>query len=448
MKRRDFIKSVSLSSGGFFISSGLKARHHERPNILLVLVDQERFPQHDDPITYPNRERLRATSVEFNNHCAVFPLCSPSRASLLTGLYPHQLGIHSNIYHDNEIPSLDPYVPGLGTVFSRQGYKTGYFGKWHLTKNVEKHETLCDYGFRGGISNQKIAIGSDRLVARNAADFIRDNKASHWFLVCSLINPHDICYPNFNPLYPPERDWKVSMPPNVETDHSGHPKAVQLHPENNPLRYGYVNQEWIKNLKYYYDLIAHADQGLGVLLDALEQSGQWKDTIVVYASDHGEMGGSHGLLNKGFIYEECLRVPFLVSAPGRVSGPRAREDLTCHLDLVPTLCALAGVTWPYQLAGRDLAPLDPAGSDHSPDHVFLEGSAGDVKNTIPWRGITTGEWKYALYINGDEQLFYLPEDPLELDDLSADPEAKAEKKELRRKVREWQRETMDPFRGA
>ncbi|MFO8058503.1 MAG: sulfatase-like hydrolase/transferase [bacterium] len=445
MKRREFLQSAGLGSAGLFLSRG--ARAAERPNILFVLVDQERYPLHDDPVARPQRDRLSETAVKFQNHYAVFPLCSPSRASLMTGRYPHEFGINANIYADEVIPELPRDVPNLGNVFADAGYQSAYFGKWHLSHHVKNRRTPKKYGFSGRISNERIAIGSDPLVAREAAFWMRTHAdQTPWFMVCSLINPHDICYPPFDPLYPSYSDKKVSVPPNLETDLSDNVKAVQMHPENNRDRYGSVGDDWKGNLEYYHDLIMDADKNLGVLLDALEDTGQADNTIVVFTSDHGEMAGSHGLLNKGLIYEEASRVPLWISVPGS-RGPRDRNDLTSHLDFVPTLCGLAGVEWPRPLAGRDLKPGTGEDAVEPVSHVFMEGSAGDLADTIPWRGLCTGEWKYALFMNGEEQLFYLPEDPLELKNLARTGDAAAEKKRFRKLVNDWRRETGDTLRG-
>ena len=447
MKRREFLQGAAAGGAGLLLPRGARGRS-ERPNILFVMVDQERYPLHDDPVSRPQRDRLLSTTVQFNNHHTVFPLCSPSRASLMTGRYPHEFGINANIYADKVIPELSPDVPNLGNVFSEAGYQTGYFGKWHLTHHVRHWRTPRHYGFDGRISNERIAVGSDPLVAREAAWWVRRHEdQGPWFMVCSLINPHDICYPPYDPLYPSMSDKKVSTPPNLEVDHSDNVKAVQLHPDNNRARYDSVGGDWVSNLEYYHDLIMDADKNLGILLDALEDTGQDRNTIVVFTSDHGEMAGSHGLLNKGLIYEEACRVPLWISIPW-LSGGQERTDMTSHLDFVPTLCGLAGVEWPDKLAGRDLRPERGAAAVGPVSHIFMEGSAGDLQKTIPWRGLCTGDWKYALFMNGEEQLFYIPDDPLEMNNLANKGTAGAEKRRFRKMVNDWRRETGDTLRGG
>ncbi len=446
MKRRRFLQSLAAPAG-VMAARRLKAGQVRR-NVLIVLVDQERFPLHHDPGSRPNRERLKSTSVEFTNHYCVYPLCSPSRASLFTGLYPHEAGVHTNIDIACWNPSLPPSLPILGRVFREAGYDTGYFGKWHLTLGHRGESTLRQYGFEHGALNELVAIGRDRPIARRAAHWIRTRKARPWLLVCSLVNPHDICLPWLDPLYPGQKGRAAAAPPNLETDYTGFPEAVRTHRtalSDMRGRYKYVGDDWVKDARFYYDLIDHADVSLGLVLDALHASGQEEDTVIVFTSDHGEMLGSHGLLNKGFIYEENLRVPLWISVPGQVAKHTLRNDLSSHLDIVPTVSSLGGLNWPAPLAGRDLDPVHNAGPE-PPRRIFLEGAAGNLDHTPLWRGTRDGQWKYCRYVNGDEQLYYLKEDPLELHNLAADPEAAADKKRLRASVDQWRAQTHDPIK--
>ncbi|HUT55412.1 MAG TPA: sulfatase-like hydrolase/transferase [bacterium] len=446
MRRRNFLRGMAAAPAVLLGAGGIRAGQRKR-NVLIVLVDQERFPQHGDPAARPNRERLLSTSVEFTNHYCVYPLCSPSRASLFTGLYPHELNVHTNIDIACWNPSLDPAQPFLGTVFKQAGYDTGYFGKWHLTLGHRGERTLAQYGFDAGSLNELVAIGRDRPIARKAAHWIRTRKARPWLMVCSLVNPHDICLPWLDPLYPGNKDRPASVPPNLETNYTGFPEAIRNHRSLSDLRgrYQYVGDDWVKDERFYFDLIDDVDASLGLVLDALHDSGQEQDTAIIYTSDHGEMLGSHGLVNKGFIYEENLRVPLWISVPGRVTRHALRNDLSSHLDVLPTVCALAGVRWPVPLAGRDLDPAGNAGPP-PPRQIFLEGAAGNLDHTPLWRGTFDGQWKYCRYINGDEQLFCLDQDPLELKNLAADPEAAADKKRLRASVDQWRARTNDPIK--
>jgi len=180
-------------------------------------------------------------------------------------------------------------------------------------------------------------------------------------------------------------------------------------------------------------------------LDALEASGQWDNTVVVFTSDHGEMGGSHGLAHKApTMYEENIHVPLWIADPRQVKGFRQCPALASNMDLAPTLAALAGLTWPTPLPGRDLSPA-LAGSDAvGNDHVFCEGSP---RRDATWRGLRTPEWKYWHYDNGEELLFNLTRDPLELANLAADPAAASTLSSMRDKVRAWRRDTHDPING-
>ncbi len=202
---------------------------------------------------------------------------------------------------------------------------------------------------------------------------------------------------------------------------------------------------WLDYIRYYCRLIEDVDEQLGRVLDALEASGQWDNTIVVFTSDHGEMAGSHGLAFKGHtLYEEGIRVPLWISDPRHVKAPRSHHGLVSLLDLVPTLAALAGVNWPAPLSGLDLSPLIQGRETPARDHVFCEGSAGMVYG---FRGMRTAQWKYWHYTTGEELLFNLQEDPLEMKNLAADKAGAGALSGLRDQVRQWRRDTHDPMKG-
>jgi choline-sulfatase len=186
------------------------------------------------------------------------------------------------------------------------------------------------------------------------------------------------------------------------------------------------------------------DQNLGRVLDALVESGQWDNTVVIFTSDHGEMGASHGLHHKSpTMYEENLRVPLWISDPRRMSDFRQCDELVSNIDLAPTLCSIAGVRWPGPLPGTDLDGILEGDSEINRDQVFAEGGLLHVAH---WRGLRTREWKYWHYSNGEELLFNIAEDPYEMNNLAEDNEAGDILTGFRERVRQWRRETNDPVK--
>ncbi len=446
--RREFLKdSASLAAlagvGGW---SPASARVNDRPNILIVLDDQERQPMHTPRLSLPNRDRLRPNAVEFTQVCCTYPLCSPSRSTIMTGRYPHEVGILTNVDFAAKNPSLSTLVPNLGRVFSEAGYKTVYFGKWHLSRRAHWIGNLFRYGFDSPhVSNQLVAIGSDPRVTQNAADWISQNRdKGPWLMVYSPINPHDICLPGLAKYYPSEKNYDVSLPPNFEPELAPAIKTLQGHHEINAVENMLPNDEqgWLDYIRFYCYLLEDVDRNLGKVLDALWASGQRDNTVVIFTSDHGEMGSSHGLAHKGpTMYEENLRIPLWISDPRQVSGFRQCDSLISNLDLLPTLCSLAGVRWPEPLQGLDLSPVLSGADGIERDHIFCEGSP---RPTAVWRGVRTHEWKYWHYINGEEILFNLTEDPFEMKNLARDPDARNMIQRFRKMVQNWRRDTNDP----
>jgi len=449
ISRRDFLKETA-AAGAMLPLAGLSAlawtapaAGDRPPNLLIFFSDQERPWINLPPLSRPNRERLRPNAVEFTQYFCTQPLCSPSRATMLTGLYPHQAGVETNVDFGAHGLSLDPKIPGLGTVFKAAGYETGYVGKWHLSRGVRPR--LKEYGFDfWRISNQVIGTGSDDDMARIAARWIRSRKKDRpWLLMVSILNPHDICFPA---LFRHPSPREVSLPPNFHDDLSKKP-AIQSefihHDKAIEKAQPHTEEQWLHYLRVYCDLNERVDRHLGVVLDGLERSGQRENTAVIYTSDHGEMGGSHGLIHKGpFMYEENLRIPFLLSRPNRLSRAATCPALASNLDLAPTLSALSGVKWPKELPGMSLVEYLKNPTAASRDKIFSEW--GVVRGTPRIRAVRTQEWKYSLVSTGEEELYHLAEDPGELNNRASDPGAAAVKQELAQAVQHWREETQDP----
>jgi len=451
--RRQFIKASSLLGAGLSLTgfSRKSPARPDKPNILILLVDQDRYPMHTPPLKRPIVEHLKKTGIEFHNTFASFPLCSPSRATILTGKYPHQVGIFTNVDFSKKNPSLSPRVPNLGRIFSKAGYRTAYFGKWHLTRRAHSSGEIKKYGFdEMHISNQLVAFGSDLRVIENTARWLKKqkNKNQPWLCICAPINPHDIClFPSLVRFYGKIPEYPLSPPPNF-TKHPGeiypgfgeYLKVIEIR-----SRYPKTEAGWREYLRFYCYLTELVDRQLLVVLEALEESGQMKNTIIIYTSDHGEMGGSHGLVNKGMaMYEENLRVPLIISIPGKISAPGDYYGLVSNIDLVPTICRLAGVSWPERLLGRDLSPLFEGKKVGERELIFSEGQA-EYQKTPPWRGLRTKKYKYWHYLDGREFLFDLEKDLLEINNLAQVAEYKDLLEEFRERVRRFRRDTKDPF---
>jgi arylsulfatase len=419
--------------------------------------DQERqrgwLPQ---GVELPWRARLLAEGQEFTRYYTHSSPCSPSRASLFTGRYLPGHGVVDNVIMPEHL-ELDTAIPTIGSLLRGAGYRSSYIGKWHLS-----HSPTPDmeaYGFADWDGNDRHFMGwagtgvhFDPIIADNAAHWLRTNArpadpaAPPWFLTVALVNPHDVMWfpvdqPGYEQRHPDEvarirnilemAAWKEDDPLPVYD--AAYPSVCDTLPENfhddlhtkpeahRQWRYdqqhglwGYIDPadsaSWLRHLDYYVQLHRLADDSLGTVLGALEESGAWDDTVVVFTSDHGDMCGSHGLRSKGpFVYDEIMRVPLYVKVPGLTTPRSATRSLATHVDLAATICALAGVDPSAAagadgrptLQGRDLRPVfaDPAAEVR--DHVlFAQDSAQTERlNGVRYalRGFFDGRTKYARY---------------------------------------------------
>jgi len=425
-----------------------------RPNILLVLTDQQRFPppyeseelkQHRRE-HMPSEARLSDNGISFQRHYSMAAACAPSRASLLTGHYPSLHGVTQTDGLAKSVSSDDMFwlapdsVPTLGDWFRAGGYRTYFKGKWHashaqldaadgdgpllsidddgnpIPANVDaylKADLLDDFGFSEWVGPEPHGLGKhntgtlkDPFTADETIALLQrlddDGDERPWLTVCSFLNPHDCCFFGVVALtqglrYHPSTVPSIAQAPTHEEDLSTKPSCHQSYVDT----YGKVlaPQPWIEtHLKFYYQLQATVDEQISRVLDALEAGGAHENTIVVFASDHGDMQGAHGGMHEKWhsAYEEAIHVPFVVSSPLLPGGRRELDVPTNHADLIPTLLGLAGIdqaqtltqlqadhTDAQPLVGRDLSDALRAVEPSVPaapvlfvtDDEFSEGSA-------------------------------------------------------------------------
>lgn len=437
------------------------AGHRDRqPNILLIVSDQERrrawLPS---GVELPWRDRLRAEGLEFTRYFTHSSPCSPSRASLFTGRYLPGHQVVDNVILP-EHTELDTATPTLGSLVRTAGYRTSYIGKWHLSYSPTPD--MEAYGFSDWDGNDRHFMGwagtgvhFDPIIAANAAHWLRRNAKqtegskpdTPWFLTVALVNPHDVMWypidqPGYEQQHPDEvaavrsvlemAAWKEDdplpiftedyeevfdrLPVNFDDDLHTKPEAHrQWRWDQQHGMWGYIDPEdtgaWLRHLDYYLHLHKMADENLGTVLGALEESGAWEDTIVIFTSDHGDMCGSHGLRSKGpFVYEEIMGVPLYVVAPGVTRPGTTTDALGTHVDLATTICSLAGVDPSRSLAasadrpttqGVDLSPVFADPKAAARDHVLFAQDSAHTDNLVmtryALRGFFDGHTKYARY---------------------------------------------------
>jgi len=388
----------------------------QKPNILFIVTDQEYAHQAIPAgVTLPNRDRLRSRGVTFNNHQVTTTVCTPSRSVMWTGQHtPLTRMIDNTNFAWIEDMRADPEtLPTIGHMLRDLGYYTAYKGKWHESEFPEgdTSDAMEPFGFsdfqewgdaQGGPFD---GLKKDPLTAADAADWLKKRApeitdSQPWFLAVNLVNPHDIMYfdtddeemvqvrgmmPIFGepdtPLY--QQKWPTTLPASFFDDLSGQPQAIRNYKVTCDAWFGRIPMErremWHNHVNYYINCMIDVDQHIGSVLDALEESGQDKNTIIIFTSDHGEMGGAHHLRQKGSVaFKEVVNVSMVIADPNRQEGVRT-DAVGSHLDLVPTILAYAGLTeaeckqrYPF-LKGHDLSSVvadtdsdGPRGSSKNP----------------------------------------------------------------------------------
>jgi arylsulfatase len=488
-------------------------------NVLLVVSDQERqrswLPA---GVSLPWRERLMAEGVELGNHWTHSSPCSPSRGTLFTGRYLPGHGVAENVIHPWH-RELDPGIRTIGHRLRAAGYRSSYIGKWHLARGSQPD--MEAYGFSDWSGDDRHFMGwagtgvhFDPIIASNAAAWLRANGGDPepWCLSVALVNPHDVMWfpmdqPGYQTAHAEEAAfvrqileaarWKEDetlptftddypavcseLPPNFDDDLHTKPETQrQWRYDQQHGFWGYIDpadtQSWLRHLDYYVELHRRADESLGVVLSALEAAGAWDDTAIIFTSDHGDMCGSHGLRSKGpFVYDEIMRVPLYARIPGVTTAGTVGAGLSSHVDLAPTICALAGAP-ADGLDGVDLTPLlaDPVGASVR-DHVLFAHDSAHTRRVqqtrYAVRGVFDGRFKYARYYgvgggfpsdsldstptrklfdvdapfdDNDHELYDLHEDPHELVNLAMDRSRRADVRAWFARLRELEATELDP----
>jgi arylsulfatase A-like enzyme len=458
-----------------------------RPNILLIVTDQERAPRHWPAgwaeANLPNRKRIADQGLSFTNAFCNSCMCSPSRSTLFTGTYPAQHGVIDTLTSGGSQsaaePQLAPTFQNLAHVLRSAGYNVQYRGKWHLSKGADggkpSSQDVAAYGFAGWLppdAGEDTAVENfgggqanhDAAYAAQAAAFLATQTPAvtaeqPFALVVSFVNPHDLlAYPrtlNDDAVYSADAS-KFSQGISYSDIPSRHENLLlnnkpRAHAQtlallaaglgvlaDDAMRQNYVN--------FYAYLQKAVDAHIGTVLDALEANGLWERTVVIRTADHGELGLAHGGLRQKMFncYQETINIPLVIANPLLFPAPASSGALATLVDVLPTIAGLAGVPpsprWAWK--GHDLGPLlaDPAGSVQDAILFTFDDEKAGAQNgqnlvTQPnhIRCMFDGRWKYARYFDpsGAEpeqyELYDLQSDPHELSNLSeANPDKRAE----------------------
>ncbi|WP_336644430.1 sulfatase family protein [Microbacterium sp. USHLN186] len=417
-----------------------------RSNLLVVMADQlgaHVIDRDEGWVDTPHLDRLRRAGAEFTRAAVTFPLCVPSRASLLTGMMPHELGVGGNRQASAAAePGARP--DSMGHLLTAAGYDCAYAGKWHALSPSAPPDAGFDVLHPFG----------DRGLADAAVEWLRGrgDAPRPFLLFASFDDPHSVCeYARRQPMPYGDVDPGAvrdapPLPANFEPA-PFEPEAVRFEKHAAQQTYGtaaYTPEEWRLYRAAYRRLVERTDAQLGRILDALDESGLTESTLVVFTSDHGDGDGAHRWNQKTALFEECVRVPLFVSGPGVMPGERS-EPVSAGLDVLPTLLEAAGADVPPHLRGRALA-LGPgeAASDHRVIGVETRFERSDPPLTRG-RAVYRGRYKYAVYSWGRhrEQLHDVIADPGERRNLAVESAFDAVLEQMRACLLQWCLDTDD-----
>lgn len=469
MNRRDFLNSGAAMAMGASAQKRTPEAVNEKPNVIWIFGDQHRAQAlgcaGDPNARTPNIDNFSELGVTFTNAVSGFPLCCPFRGSLLSGRYPH----HAVPGHEYAMPD------GQKTVahsFNDAGYRTAYFGKWHVGgwherdgraamfitdpqkrggfetwAGYENNNSQWDSWVHGGAGKDAFhyrlpGYETDELTnlliryiqergeerKRNAAT------AKPFFAALSVQPPHDpyVAPEEFMSRYNPAH---LEMRPNV-------PNVKR------------VMEQARREAAGYYAMIENLDHNFGRVRKALDAAGLGFNTHLMFFSDHGDMHGSQGMFRKTNPFQESIRIPFVIGGElpryeGRKNG-RPPVVLN-HVDIAPTTLGLCGIKKPDWMEGSDLSHhrLTKEASGPEPDSAYLQQVVptghGNSINT-PYRGLVTKDgWKYVCFENQSWVMFNLNEDPFEQVNLAQNNMYRAERKKLIGRLKQWVSDTGDKF---
>ncbi|SRR5579883_3045202 len=478
----------------------------KRPkNLLFLWTDEQRTDtlgaSGNPRIRTPNIDRIAEHGVFFENAYCTQPVCSPSRATIMTGVYPHTHQLFSN----NQL--LTTEIPTLAELLRPAGYTCGYVGKWHLGNELTPqrgfeqfwrstednythyhsstgystyHHFLTERGFvphdrtpdgrtifsRPTAARLPEEVGKPAYQAREATRFLEEFRDQPFFLSVNFLEPHMPFFGPWDGVYGADdvslaESWHLPMDETVPLRFRA---LRERFATTNPHVYTNDEAGW-KDLKArYWGLCSLVDKYVGQILERLDKLGLIEDTLIVYTSDHGDQMGDHRLVAKCVPFEGAVRVPLIIASPDL--APRRLATPTSQIDLVPTILDLLGQPRPAHLQGKSLVPLLQNGDQAPADAEIVvewhgwDGLPKDLSESSAYshliatrpelgptemRSIRRGRWKLNVHLSGEHELYDLQDDPGEMRNAFWDPANTEMVRSLYERLRRWQTRHADPL---
>lgn len=459
-------------------AASAQTAQRQRPNLLIIMTDQYRGNAlgclGKEPVRTPHLDALAATGVCFSNAISNYPVSSPSRAMLMTGMYPLNNKVTANCNSANtpygvELPQS---VICWSDVLKAQGYHTGYIGKWHLDAPYKPYIPVSnnrgkvawnewckperrhgfDYWLSYGTYDRHLRPmywstnaprdsffyvnqwGPEYEADRALEFFARQQGSEQPFALVVSMNPPHTGYEQV-----PDRYKKMYADLDVESYCNSRPDI--------PAKGTRMGDHYRNNVRNYYACITGVDEQVGRILEGLQRAGLADNTIVVFTSDHGNCLGIHNQVTKNNYYEDSMRIPLIISWPGHLASRMDSRLQISIADLYPTLLSMMGMgsLIPDEVETHDLSKQVMSGKGKSPDQPYYRIEPNDL--TTGLRGLRTATYTYVVEAkNGkvsQEILFDRQHDPYEMRNIAAEQHQVAQK--LRKQLKAWLQQTHDPF---
>ena len=461
--RRTFVGSALGAAAGSALSCG-GARRDKRPNVVFILTDDQRWDcmscvEHPymPELKTPNLDRIAHEGVRFSNAFCTTSLCSPARASYLSGLYGHTHGVQNNF---TDFPATLPSYP---RALHDAGYETAYIDKWHMGEDKSDPRPGFDYwashkGQGTYYDNTFNINGKEQFlkgyyttrVTELAVDWLKRPHTRPFMMIMGHKAPHGTW--TAEPKYEHALDnVPIHRPATAENTGDGKPAWVKervptWHGIDGPL---YGLNDYTKFVRTYLETIMSVDDSVGQVYDTLRASGELDNTLLMFATDNGWMMGEHGAIDKRTMYEESIRVPMLARYPEVIRNPVVNSKMVLNIDVAPTILDICGVPPLPKTHGVSWKPLiRNADAPWRKSWYYEYNYEEQFPYTPNVRGVRTEEWKYVHYPNGDNgpdkyvaELYNLKDDPLETKTLISAPDMKPKVEELKTELVRLQQET-------
>lgn len=421
-----------------------------RPNFLMICCDQLRYDAPGfagpnaalgRPALTPNIDGLARRGVWMENAYSALPTCCPARQCMLAGKRPETFGALWNYDITSKVPSLRPEMPTWSAALHQAGYRMEYVGKWHVSPDHDpthfgydhwcsdseyaawrrEHHPDCalDHDYWGCTDPVPTEDTHTHYLTARAVDRLRELAAGEgpWHLRLDLSEPHLPCQPceEFARRYAPE---DTSPWPSFSDDLKGKPyvQTQQLWSWDNEDK---TWADWSRYVARYFAVVSQVDDAVGRLLTALEETGQAEDTYILFCADHGDMCGSHRMMDKHYVlYDDTVRVPTVWAGPG-IAPRREAGFVNASLDMAATVCDLLGVPC-FVNDGLSYAPALRGEPEELRDYA-VSSFNGQQFGLFTQRMYRTARWKYIWNLTDVDELYHLSEDPWEMHNLARDP---------------------------